>query len=57
MMGRKERVFPPLPRDVSLEDLVSKDSFYRWLEEALSCNRLEEDYRVYRMPAAIGVQR
>jgi len=35
MMGKKERVFSPLPRDVSLEDLVPKDSFYRRLEERL----------------------
>jgi hypothetical protein len=35
MMGKKERVFTPLPCDVSLEDLVPKDNFYRRLEEAL----------------------
>ena len=32
MMGKKERVFSPLPRDVSLEDLVPKGNFYRRLE-------------------------
>ena len=35
MMGIKERVFSPLPREVSLEDLVPEDSFYRRLEAAL----------------------
>src|SRR5215203_4824430 len=29
MMGKKVRTFTPLPRDVSLEDLVPKDHFYR----------------------------
>ena len=35
MMGSKQRVFSPLPRVVSLEDLVPKDSFYRRLEAEL----------------------
>jgi transposase len=35
MMGTKERVFVPLPRDVSLEKLVPKDNFYRRLETTL----------------------
>jgi transposase len=35
MMGTKTRAFAPLPRDVSLEDLVPKGSFYRRLEERL----------------------
>jgi transposase len=35
MMGTKERVYSPLPHDVSLEDLVPKDNFYRRLEEQL----------------------
>ncbi len=34
-MGTKERIFSPLPRDVSLEDLVPQDNFYRRLEETL----------------------
>ena len=40
MMGVKDRVFDPLPRrDVSLEDLVPEDGFYRRLQERpdLSC--------------------
>ncbi|MDP9480682.1 MAG: transposase [Actinomycetota bacterium] len=34
-MGIKERRFGPLPREISLEDLVPQDSFYRRLEAAL----------------------
>lgn len=33
MMGIKDRRFDPLPYDVSLEDLVPRNSFYRQLEE------------------------
>ena len=33
MMGTKERRFDPLPREVSLEELVPPDHFYRCLEE------------------------
>ena len=36
MMGTKVRSFSPLPRDVSLEDLVPKDGFYRRLEGRLN---------------------
>jgi hypothetical protein len=36
MMDTKERVFSPLPRDVSLEDLVPENNFYRRLEKALA---------------------
>ena len=35
MMGIKERIFSALPRDVSLEDLVPKNNFYRRLEQVL----------------------
>ena len=34
-MGTKERVFSPLPHNVSLEDLVPEDNFYRRLEKTL----------------------
>ena len=34
-MGTAIRSFSPLPRNVSLEDLVPKDHFYRRLEERL----------------------
>ena len=36
MMGTKIRNFAPLPREVSLEDLVPKDNFYRRLEAKLN---------------------
>ncbi len=42
MMGTKERLFSPLPRDVSLEDLVPKDSFYRRLEDVLDLSFVRE---------------
>ena len=32
MMGTKIRTFTPLPPEVSLEDLVPKDNFYRRLD-------------------------
>jgi len=35
MMGTKERNFRSLPEDISLEELVPKDNFYRRLEERL----------------------
>ena len=42
MMGTKERVYSPLPHDVSLEDLVPKDNFYRRLEERLDLSFVRE---------------
>ena len=42
MMGVKNRVFHPLPRDVSLEDLVPEESFYRRLEEQLDLSFVRE---------------
>ena len=35
MMGTKVRTFSPLPEDVSLEDLVPEDNFYRRLKARL----------------------
>jgi hypothetical protein len=35
MMGTKERNFQPLPEDISLEDLVAQDNFYRRLQQKL----------------------
>jgi hypothetical protein len=35
MMGTKTRSYSPLPHDLSLEDLVPKDHFYRRLEAQL----------------------
>ena len=42
MMGVKNRVFHPLPRDVPLEDLVPEESFYRRLEEQLDLSFVRE---------------
>jgi hypothetical protein len=35
MMGTKERNFQPLPEDISLEDLVAQNNFYRRLQQKL----------------------
>jgi hypothetical protein len=35
MMGTKIRNFAPLPREVSLEDMVPEDNFYRRLEATI----------------------
>ena len=42
MMGTKIRNFAPLPREVSLEDLVPKDNFYRRLEATLDLSFVRE---------------
>ena len=42
MMGTKDRVFSPLPRDISLEDLVPTDHFYRRLEAKLDLSFVRE---------------
>src|SRR5215210_9517482 len=42
MMGTKIRSFSPLPRDVSLEDLVPTDHFYRRLEAKLELSFVRE---------------
>ena len=41
-MGTKHHRFEPLPRDVSLEDLVPKDHFYRCLERTLDLSFVRE---------------
>ena len=41
MMGKKIRNFAPLP-DLSLEELVSKDNFYRRLEKTLDLSFVRE---------------
>ncbi len=35
MMGKKIRNFAPLPTDLSLEELVPKENFYRRLDQRL----------------------
>jgi len=43
MMGTKVRSFSPLPRDVSLEELVPSDhSFYRRLEAEIDLSFVRE---------------
>jgi transposase len=42
MMGTKTRSFTPLPHDVSLEDLVPEDNFYRRLEARLDLSFVRE---------------
>ncbi|MBA3424777.1 MAG: IS1182 family transposase [Rubrobacter sp.] len=42
MMGTKERNFQPLPEDISLEDLVAEDNFYRRLQEKLDLSFARE---------------
>jgi len=42
MMGTKERNFPSLPEDISLEDLVPEDNFYRRLQERLDLSFVRE---------------
>ena len=41
-MGIKERRFDPLPQGISLEDLVTKDNFYRRLEATLDLSFVRE---------------
>jgi hypothetical protein len=42
MMGTKIRSFSPLPRDVSLEELVPADHFYRRLDATLDLRFVRE---------------
>ena len=42
MMGTKTRTFAPLPDDLSLEDLLPQDHFYRRLEAALDLSSVRE---------------
>src|SRR5829696_3953421 len=42
MMGIKEREFRPLPTNLSLEEFVPKDNFYRCLEERLDLSFVRE---------------
>jgi transposase len=42
MMGTKVRSFAPLPKDISLEDLVPQDNFYRRMESRLDLSFVRE---------------
>src|SRR5918994_1135568 len=52
MMGIKERNFRPLPQNLSLENLVPRDNFYRCLEERLDLSFVKE--LVVEYYAAVG---
>jgi hypothetical protein len=52
MMGIKEREFRPLPDNLSLEELVPKDNFYRRLEGRIDLSFVRE--LVVDRYAAIG---
>ncbi len=47
MMGIKERNFVPLARDLSLEELFSKNNFYRRLESTLDLSFARELVRTF----------
>ena len=47
MMGTKIRSFSPLPRDVSLEDIVPGDTFYRRSYKPLLKTAGLQDIRLY----------
>lgn len=42
MMGIKDRSFSALPHNISLEDLVPKENFYRLLHDALDLSFVRE---------------
>jgi len=42
MMGTKERNFQPHSENISLEDLVPEDNFYRTLQEKLELSFVRE---------------
>jgi hypothetical protein len=46
MMATKERAFSPL-KDLSLEELLSKDNFYRHLERTVDLSFVRELLRKY----------
>ena len=56
-MGTAIRSFCPLPRNVSLEDLVPKDHFYRRLEERLDLSFVSELVEVHANPSLLSPTR
>ena len=56
-MGTEIRSFSPLPRNVSLEDLVPKDHFYRRLEERLDLSFVSELVEVHANPSLLSPTR
>ena len=53
MMGTKERNFQPLPEDISLEDLVAEDNFYRRLRRSSISPSSENWLRISTPPVAV----
>ena len=52
MMGFKDRSFAPLPTDLSLEELVPRDNFYRRLEAELDLSFVRDLVRpLYGRPS------
>src|SRR5215210_7525466 len=47
VMGTKERQFDPLPHEISLEDLVPEDNFYRRLESRLDLSFVRDLVRSF----------
>jgi transposase len=47
MMGTKERRFDPVPREISLEELVPPDHFYRRLEERIDLSFVRDLVRPF----------
>jgi hypothetical protein len=52
VMGTKERIFSPLPYDVSLEDLVPKDNCFRHLKQTLDLSFVRD--LVHTSPGEAG---
>jgi hypothetical protein len=57
MTGTKIRSFSPLPRNVSLEDLVPKDHFYCRLEERLDLSFVRELVEDHANPSLLSPTR
>ena len=56
MMGTKIRSFSPLPYDLSLEDLVPEDHFYRRLEARLDLSFVRELVALCSTQGAAGLR-
>jgi hypothetical protein len=57
VIGTKLRIFSPLPRDVSLEELVPEADFYRRWEERLDLSFVREVVEDHANPSFLGLMR
>ena len=57
MMGIKERIFSPLPRDVSLEELIPEVNFHRRLEERFDLSFVRELVEDHANPSLLSLTR